>query len=89
MNLIVWSCLMLISRTCHSLQTDTASTFRSVADEPLEGKRGHIPSFPRVIRGTITDGDGNPVPEALIEWWPDFPDKASRESTRSEDDGSY
>ena len=89
MNLILWSWLVLFSLTCQNLQTDTAASTHAAQDETAEVKRGHVPSFPRVITGTITDADGNPVSGALVEWGSDYPDKAPRESTHSAEDGSY
>ncbi|MDA1230524.1 MAG: carboxypeptidase-like regulatory domain-containing protein [Planctomycetota bacterium] len=50
---------------------------------------GHVASYPRVIRGQITDADGNPVAGALVEWAPIYPEKAARESTTTTADGSY
>ena len=55
----------------------------------VEVKRGHVASYPRVMTGKITDADGKPVSGALIEWGPDYPHEAPRETTRSSDDGTY
>ena len=57
--------------------------------KPIEVQRGHVPSYPRVITGKITDANGKPVSGALIEWSPDYPHDAPRESSRSGDDGTY
>lgn len=57
--------------------------------KPVEIRRGHVPSYPRVFTGQITDSDGKPVPDALIEWGPDYPEGAPRETTQSRRDGTY
>lgn len=57
--------------------------------KPVEIKRGHVASYPRVITGIITDANGKPVSGALIEWGPDYPHDAPREVTRSDKDGIY
>lgn len=89
MDLILWCCLLLISGTCQNLQTDTAASTQPVEDELVEVKRGHVPSFPRVITGKITDADDKPVSGALVEWGPDYPPDTPRETTHSDQDGSY
>lgn len=64
------------------------------ADEPgqsatVEIYRGHVPSYPRVIAGKITDSDGRPISGALIEWGPDYPHDAARETVRSDENGMF
>ncbi len=36
--------------------------------KPIEVVRGHVASYPRVIQGRISSGNGKPVADALIEW---------------------
>ena len=55
----------------------------------IEVKRGHVASYPRVITGKITVGERTPVGGALIEWGPDYPHEAPRETTLSGADGTY
>ena len=55
----------------------------------IEVKRGHVASYPRVITGKMTTADGKPLAGALIEWGPDDPHQAPRETTRSGADGCY
>ncbi len=62
---------------------------RLPAPKRVEVQRGHVASYPRVITGKITDAEGTPVAGALIEWGPDYPHDAPRESTRSGQDGTY
>ena len=57
--------------------------------KPIEVVRGHVASYPRVIQGRISSGNGKPVADALIEWGPVYPDDAPREKTNTADDGSY
>ncbi len=52
-------------------------------------KRGHVASFPRCFTGKITDTAGKPISNARIEWGPEYPHDASRESTVTSGDGSY
>ena len=55
----------------------------------IEVKRGHVASYPRVITGKIMSSEGKPVSGALIEWGPDYPHDAPRETTLSSQDGTY
>lgn len=61
----------------------------STEAKPVEVKRGHVASYPRVITGKITDANSKPISGALIEWGPDYPHDAPREVTHSGEDGSY
>lgn len=59
------------------------------APPPIEVKRGHVATFPRIIAGRITDENGQPVSGAMIEWGPDYPHDVAFEQTASADDGTY
>lgn len=87
------SFLVLFLAACQSAiasAADQPPTENKIAEaQPIEIKRGHVASFPRVITGKITDASDKPVSGALIEWGPDYPHDAPRESTRSGDDGTY
>lgn len=55
----------------------------------VEIKRGHVPVYPRVITGQVTDVAGSSVVGALLEWGPTYPQDAPRETTRTGKDGIY
>ncbi len=52
-------------------------------------KRGHVAAFPRCFTGKITDAAGKPISNARIEWGPEYPQDAPRESTVTTSDGSF
>lgn len=52
-------------------------------------KRGHVASFPRCLTGKITDTAGKPISNARIEWGPEYPHDAPRESSVTTSDGSF
>lgn len=66
-----------------------ANESKATESKAVEVKRGHVPSYPRVITGKIADAAGKPVSGAVIEWGPDYPHDAPRETARSGADGSY
>ena len=82
--------LLASSQIAVASAADPPSVENKTAEaKPIEVQRGHVPSYPRVITGKITDANGKPVTGTLIEWGPDYPHDAPRESSRSGDDGTY
>ena len=66
----------------------------SVSDEAtsvslIDVKRGHVPTFPRVITGRITSAAGKPIAGGVIEWGPVYPPDATCEQVVSAEDGTY
>ncbi|GDY08066.1 hypothetical protein LBMAG52_15520 [Planctomycetia bacterium] len=83
--LIFAACQFAIASAADPVPADD----KTAESQPIEIKRGHVASYPRVIIGKITDASDKPVSGALIEWGPDYPHDASREVTHSGEDGTY
>ena len=83
--LILAACQFAIAAAAELLPADD----KTAEPQPIEIKRGHVASYPRVITGKITDASDKPVTGALIEWGPDYPHDAPREVTHSGEDGTY
>lgn len=90
--------VMVLAGTEAALMTDNTrleagNTTEQDADRADSGAsqtaNGSRAGYPRMIQGKITDAEGKPVAEALIEWAPDYPPDAPRESVRSLADGTY
>lgn len=88
MQIAATTCLLLLTFVQDDRQVTTTNSVPAEV-QSIEIKRGHIASWPRVFAGRITDANGQPVSAALIEWGPEYPQEAPRESTVSADDGTY
>ena len=89
---IAVTCVLLAGLQVESASAPSGSTSSAVEPgnaKPIEVVRGHVASYPRVIQGRISSGNGKPVAGALIEWGPVYPDDAPREKTNTADNGSY